>query len=157
MRLLLIKELHLKRVEFQSFPSMEEEQSEENAPPLRRSLRRMALTELNDDLPETAITPQGASPDEMVILQRGRRKKPLTWSPIDYDKTKILGPPREVTPDKDMPSGPKLNSKLRRRLILSPTQKSTSAVLGRVIEQKIRSLPRWHQDDDFKPESDEKP
>lgn len=121
---------------------MEEEQQEENPPVLRRSLRRAALTELNDILPESAETPKGASPDEMVILQRGPRRKPLTWSPVDYDKSKILGPPRATTPERERPTGPKLNAKLRRRLVLSPTKSSGSAELGRVIAEKIRSLPR---------------
>lgn len=129
---------------------MEEEQPEENhSPPLRRSLRRDALTDLNNSLLETAKTPQSASPDEMVILQRGRRKKPLTWSPVDYGKAKILGPPREVTPDKEMPSGHKLNPKLRRRLVLSPTKGPQDLTLGKVIAQKIKSLPRC-QDCDCK-------
>lgn len=135
---------------------MEEEQPEENhSRPLRRSLRRMALTELNDSLPETAETPKGASPDEMVIMQRGRRRKPLTWSPVDYDKTKIVGPPREVTPDREMPTGHKLNSKLRRRLVLSPSKNSNNVTLGKVIAQKIKSLPRC-QDYDLNMETDQK-
>lgn len=129
---------------------MEEEQPEENvSPPRRRSLRRVALTELNDALPENPETIQAASPDEMVILQRGRRRKPITWSPVDYDKTKILGPPREITPEREMLSRPKLNPKLRRRLVLSPTKNNNSSTLGKVIAEKIKSLPRF-QDDDFK-------
>lgn len=137
----------------------EEEPPEENSPPLRRSLRRMALTELNDnDSPPSETgeeTPrhQGiTSPDEMVILQRGRRKKPLTWSPVDYDK---LGPPRELTPDREVPSGHKLmNSKLRRRLVLSPGKNSNNFSLGKMIAQKIKSLPRC-EDYDHKMESDQ--
>lgn len=126
---------------------MEEEQPAENPLPPRRSLRRMALTELNDSLPESSETPKATSPDEMVILQRGRRRKPLTWSPVDYDKSKILGPPREVTPDREMPTGHRLNPKLRRRLVLSPGKNSNSgSTLGKVIAQKIKSLPRWEDD-----------
>lgn len=121
---------------------MEEEQPEENPSSPRRSLRRMALTELNDTLPESSQTPKSTSPDEMVILQRGRRKKPITWSPVDYDKTKLLGPPRDVTPDREKPSGPRLNPKLRRRLAMSPSKNSNNSSLGRIIARKIKSLPK---------------
>lgn len=118
---------------------MEEQPNQADAP--RRSLRRAALTELNETTPEEMQTPKSSSPDEMVILQRGPRRKPITWSPVDYGKTKILGPPRECTPEKVSTSRPELNSKLRRRLALSPS-KNSSSTLGQVIAKKLKSLPR---------------
>lgn len=117
-----------------------EDQQQPQAP--RRSMRRAALTELNETHPEDANqTPRGSSPDEFIIMQRGPRKKPITWSPVDYDKSKILGPPRDVTPEpvRNGGSKPDINPKLRRRLALSPS-KGSNATLGVVIAKKLRSL-----------------
>lgn len=117
-----------------------EDQEQPQAP--RRSLRRAALTELNETRPEDAnLTPRSSSPDEFIIMQRGPRKKPITWSPVDYDKSKVLGPPRDVTPEPvdTGRSKPDINPKLRRRLALSPS-KNASVTLGVVIAKKLKSL-----------------
>lgn len=121
----------------------EEQQIEDIQPPQpRRSLRRSALTELNETSLESSETPRSASPDEMVILQRGPRRKPVTWSPIDFDKTKMLGPPREKTPERV--TGRKINPKLRRRLTMSPENEDSA--LGKVIAEKIKSLQKGESD-----------
>nr|CAH7733907.1 unnamed protein product [Callosobruchus chinensis] len=62
----------------------------------------------------------------MIIVQRGRRRKPITWSPVDYDKSVILAPPK----DQVGPEAPKkceINPRLRRRLVMSPTKTNPSA------------------------------
>lgn len=108
----------------------------ENIP--RRSSRRIALTELNDS-PEPE-TPKSASPDELVIIQRGRRRKPITWSPYEYDKSNLLVPSQERTPEKSPSSSRiEITSKLRRRLILTP-EKGSQAELGEIIAKKLKSL-----------------
>lgn len=104
----------------------------------RRSLR-LALTELNESQELESTPNKNSSPDEMVIIQRGPRRKPITWSPVDYNRTKILGPPRERTPEPVLPIRSELNPKLRRRLIMSPN-KSPSEDLGLVIAKKLRAL-----------------
>lgn len=112
----------------------------------RRSLRRVALTELNETVPEEPNTPKNSSPDEMVILQRGPRRKPVTWSPVDYDRDRVLGPPREVTPEPEKHTRrSELSSALRRRLALSPS-KETSYALGQVIAKKLKMLPKCKSD-----------
>lgn len=100
------------------------------------SQRRSALSEL-PDVPNEPATPNKApSPDEQVIIQRGFRRKPLTWSPYDGNRTRLFGPPREKTPDPEKkPQKPDINVKLRRRLIMS----STDVAMGEVIEKKLRS------------------
>lgn len=123
-------------------------EAQQQPPAPRRSLRRAALTELNESGPEEeSQTPRRSSPDEFIIMQRGPRKKPITWSPVDYDKSKILGPPRDVTPEPVVNGGskPDINPKLRRRLALSPS-KGSNAALGVVIAKKLRSL-KFKKDD----------
>lgn len=110
---------------------------EENNLP-RRSLR-LALSEINEIARSQNSTPRkSTNPDEMIIIQRGPRRKPITWSPVDYDRTKLLAPPREKTPE-PVPQKCEINPKLRRRLIMSPG-KSPSQDLGEVIAKKLRSL-----------------
>lgn len=104
--------------------------NDENRP--RRS-SRIALMEVN----ETVLTDENpnktSSPDEMVIVQRGPRKKPITWSPLEYDKI-VLGVNREKTPE---PVVTPMNPKIRRRLVLTP---DSSQELGEVIAKKLRSV-----------------
>ncbi|XP_018320843.1 uncharacterized protein LOC108733968 [Agrilus planipennis] len=122
------------------------DENEENIP--RRSSRRSALTEIppeqvvstTPNILDSSETPV-PSPDELVIVQRGRRRKPVMWSPIDYNKTDLLGPSRDRTPEK-IPQRSEMSSKLRRRLVLSPDQ-DTSKQLERVLNMKLRSLPRY--------------
>ncbi|KAK9876680.1 hypothetical protein WA026_014058 [Henosepilachna vigintioctopunctata] len=113
---------------------------EENQFPLpRRSMRRLALSELNE--PSTTPT-KSESPDERVIIQRGRRCKPITWSPLDYDRNKILQKSSEKTPDKaPTPRAELISSRLRRRLVMSPS-KTSSADLGSLIAKKLKSLEK---------------
>lgn len=108
-------------------------------PQPRRSMRREALTEINEDTQPR--TPQATSPDEMVIIQRGPRKKPLTWSPYEYNRSQVLGPPRQLVTDTPIPRGPELNPKLKRRLIMSPEKKQRE--MGELISKRLRSLCRF--------------
>ncbi|KAK4886836.1 hypothetical protein RN001_003107 [Aquatica leii] len=111
----------------------------DNDPPFR-DLRRGALTPVITNIdrftPENQVT--AASPDEFIIQQRGRRCKPITWSPVDYNKTDILGPPRDKTPDR-LTRGTEINSKLRRRLIMSPDRNHTNK-LGDAIAKKLKAI-----------------
>lgn len=115
----------------------------ENRP--RRSLTRSALTELNET-PEPE-TPKSTSPDEMVIIQRGPRCKPLTWSPYEYNKTNLLAPARDKTPEKITPSRPEINSKLRRRLVMSP-EKCSQTELGEAIAKKLKLFSSYNSKND---------
>ncbi|KAF5297347.1 hypothetical protein FQA39_LY12186 [Lamprigera yunnana] len=112
------------------------EQPYEDDPP-DRILRRGALTPV---ITNVAVTPENkistAALDEFIIQQRGRRCKPITWSPIDYSKADLLRPNRDVTPDR-ITRGIEINSKLRRRLIMSPDRNRTSK-LGNTIAKKLK-------------------
>lgn len=105
----------------------------------RRSLR-LVLSEINEvsEEPNERSPNKSTSPEEMLIVQRGPRIKPITWSPFDYDQTKIF------IPSKDKPPEPitkkcDIHPRLRRRLILSPT-KSPSQDLNVIITKKFKSL-----------------
>lgn len=104
----------------------------------RRRSARLALTEiqLNETSHETPN--KHVSADEMVIILRGPRKKPIVWSPVEQDATPQSRKKLETLLKKP------LNSKLRRRLILSPTK--NSAELGNVIARKLRALPKFSQE-----------
>lgn len=104
----------------------------------RRSSRRIALTELNDSPEED--TPKSASPDELVIIQRGPRRKPITWSPYENDKNNLLEPSGTKTPVKEPANRVEISSKLRRRLIFTP-DKTSQKELGEFIAKKLKSLP----------------
>lgn len=116
----------------------------ENENPPRRTSRRHALTELNDS-PELE-TPKSASPDELIIIQRGPRRKPITWSPYEPNKNNLLVPSQDKTPEKVQEQQHshrvEINSKLRRRLILTP-EKGTDVELGEIIAKKLKSLPNY--------------
>ncbi|KAH1027973.1 hypothetical protein HUJ05_001386 [Dendroctonus ponderosae] len=45
---------------------------------------RLALTELNESISEGTPN-KSINVDELLVLQRGPRKLPITWSPVDYD------------------------------------------------------------------------
>lgn len=120
---------------------MEGEEGAEIVP--RRSLR-IALTERNESQEMLNTPNKNSSPDEMVIIQRGPRRKPITWSPVEYDRNKVLAPPREKTPEPVLPVRSELNPKLRRRLIMSPN-KSPSEDLGLVIAKKLRALNHFEK------------
>lgn len=111
---------------------------EENEFP-RRTLR-IALTEINEVTEEyNERTPNKfTSPEEMLIAQRGPRKKPITWSPFDYDRTKLLLPPRDKTPE-PVSKKCEIHPRLRRRLILSPS-KDPSQDVSAIITKKFKSL-----------------
>ncbi|KAF2882096.1 hypothetical protein ILUMI_24099 [Ignelater luminosus] len=120
-----------------------EQALEENAP--RRSLRRAVLapldnttTVLPNNAPGNPSTPQ-ISADEYIIEHRGRRKKPITWSPVDYNKLDVLGPPRDKTPER-VPQRPDISSKLRRRLTMSPVKDNSTSPLGDSIAKKLKAL-----------------
>lgn len=108
----------------------------------QRIIRRHALTEINDS-PEPE-TPKSASPDELIIIQRGPRRKPITWSPFEPNKNHLLIPSQEKTPEKEQQYSNRIevNSKLRRRLILTP-EKGTGDELGEIIAKKLKSLPNY--------------
>lgn len=112
-------------------------EDENNFP--RRSLR-LALTEINEitDEPNDRTPKKTASPEEMLIAQRGPRRKPITWSPFDYDRTKLFIPPRDKTPE-PVTKKCEIHPRLRRRLILSPT-KGPSKDVSTVIAKKLKSL-----------------
>jgi len=111
---------------------------EEDAP--RRQLRRVVLTPLETNVSEHTEndrTPT-VSQDEFIIQQRGRRCKPITWSPVEYSKTDLLGPPREKTPER-VAHRAEISSKLRRRLVMSPGRNPPSE-LGDAIAKKLRAM-----------------
>lgn len=64
-------------------PFEEEIAEPENAP--RRSLR-LALSELNQSAELQATPSKIVNAEEMLVIQRGPRKKPITWSPVEYDR-----------------------------------------------------------------------
>lgn len=66
-----------------------------------------------------------ASPDELVIIQRGPRCKPETWSPFNFDKDMLLS--RNKTPEKMYHRRPEVSARLRRRLTLSPTKDDSTS------------------------------
>ncbi|XP_050511863.1 uncharacterized protein LOC126887954 [Diabrotica virgifera virgifera] len=114
---------------------MEEDEAfvDENVP--RRSLR-IALIELNEHIPDT---PKSTNPEEMLVIQRGPRKKPITWSPVDYHKIgSLLAPSRDRTPEPVVTKS-EINPRLRRRLIMSPS-KSPSQEMDVFIAKKLRAL-----------------
>lgn len=133
-----------------SIKSVMELAPDENAP--RRSLRRSVLapldntaTVLRNNTPGNTSSPQ-ISADEYIIEHRGRRKKPITWSPVDYNKLDVLGPPREKTPER-VPQRPDISSKLRRRLTMSPVKdNSTTSPLGDSIAKKLKALSNVSSD-----------
>lgn len=121
---------------------------EEENTPRRSTRRRSALSEISPE--EAAIRTSNVSeatdvrgstpsPDEMIIQQRGRRRKPITWSPLDYNKTNLLGPPRDKTPEPPSRQMTEARSKLRRRLIMSPVRGS-QAPLGQALTKKLKAL-----------------
>lgn len=118
---------------------MEAEETQGPAP--RRSLRRFALAEVN----EPGGTPtKSQSPEERAIIQRGRRCKPITWSPLDYNRNNILQKSSDKTPNKLIITRTELvSSRLKRRLTLSPTKtKLSSENVGSIISRKLRIIDR---------------
>lgn len=99
---------------------------------------RLALTEINEVAVESEERSpnKSTSPEEMLIAQRGPRRKPITWSPFDYDRTKL--PPRDKTPE-PVQKKCEIHPRLRRRLVLSPS-KGPSQDLSIIITKKIKSL-----------------
>jgi len=88
------------------------------------------------------ITPS-PSPDELIILQRGRRKVPVTWSP-DVKRTPIKLPPGSPTKSNIV-----LRSTPRKRLLLgddtpSPekTPRKVSRMLGRLDALTLNQVSR---------------
>lgn len=47
---------------------------------------RIALTELNESSSEDGTLNKSVNVDELLVLQRGPRKIPITWSPVDYER-----------------------------------------------------------------------
>ncbi|CAG9762893.1 unnamed protein product [Ceutorhynchus assimilis] len=107
----------------------------ENLP--RRSLR-LALSEINERAPEESTPSKTTNVEELLVLQRGPRKIPITWSPVEYNRTKLLGPPRDKTPE-PQPRKSDIHPRLRRRLIMSP-EKNQSQELGHFIAKKLKNL-----------------
>ena len=122
----------------------------ETPPPddnVRVTRRRSALAEINvfteswsnvsdPNIPESFVTPS-ASPDELIIQQRGPRQKPITWSPVDYNKIDLLSKPRDKTPERFPVK--EVNPRLRRRLALSPG-KNPAREMGEHFKKKLRTL-----------------
>lgn len=127
---------------FIPYPKMEDADAfEDDVNYPRRSLR-LALTEINElaESPNVSTPSKVTNPDEMIIIQRGPRKKPITWSPVEYDRSKLLlSSSREKTPEPTPPKRSDINPRLRRRLVLSPS-KGPSQELGMIIAKKLRSL-----------------
>ncbi|XP_030745792.1 uncharacterized protein LOC115874696 [Sitophilus oryzae] len=116
---------------------MEEEvENDQNLP--RRSLR-LALSEINETSPDQNTPNKNSNVEELLVIQRGPRKKPITWSPVEYDRLKLLGPPREKTPEPVVVRKSDINPRLRRRLIMTP-EKNPSQELGYFIAKKLKSL-----------------
>lgn len=109
---------------------------------LRRSAR-LALTEIIFNETITHETPnKNVSADEMIIIQRGPRRRPITWSPLEE---KTPRSPQDIKkPTETLSKRPSLNPKLRRRLILSPSKNSSD--LGSAIAKKLKALPRLHME-----------
>lgn len=115
----------------------------ENGNNTRRTSRRVALSELNEssDDSNSNIT----SPDEMVIVQRGPRRKPLTWSPFEYNTStskSFIVTNERTNVETPSPGRPELNLKLRRRLVMTPDK---SPQLGEAIAKKLRALPKFEE------------
>ncbi|KAB0796605.1 hypothetical protein PPYR_10666 [Photinus pyralis] len=111
----------------------------ENEPPfrvLRRGTLTPVVTNIHAQTPESKLSAK--SPDEFIIQQRGRRCKPIVWSPVEYNKKDLFGPPRDKTPER-VTRGVEINPKLRRRLVMSPDRNLTSS-LGDAIAKKLKAL-----------------
>ncbi|KAK5643714.1 hypothetical protein RI129_007559 [Pyrocoelia pectoralis] len=119
---------------------MEESQDDVPFPVLTRGALVPVVTNINTQTPENT-----KSPDEFIIQQRGRRCKPIVWSPIEYSKRDLLGTFREKTPEKSV-RRVEINSKLRRRLIMSPERNYTSS-LGDTIAKKLKALSYSNDED----------
>ncbi|RZC39974.1 hypothetical protein BDFB_002635 [Asbolus verrucosus] len=117
-------------------------EEEERVEPRRSA--RLALTEIHFNESSHETPNKNVSADELVIIQRGPRRKPVMWSPVEQDRTPPRKTSKDNTPVETLPKRPSLNPKLRRRLILSPTKNSCN--LGNVIAKKLRSLPRFSQE-----------
>lgn len=112
----------------------------EETPVPRRPTRRFALSEVN----ESGGTPtKNSSPEERVIIQRGRRCKPITWSPLDFNRNQILQKSADKTPEKLISRTELISSRLKRRLILSPTKpKLQPDELGSYIAKKLGMMTK---------------
>lgn len=55
----------------------------------RRSLR-LALSEINESALEQSTPSKSTNVEELLVIQRGPRRKPITWSPVDYDRYFII-------------------------------------------------------------------
>ena len=109
----------------------------------RRSAR-LALTEISFNESLNEETPnKNVSADELVIIQRGPRRKPIIWSPVELDRSSARKSKEQGSMD-SVPRRPSLNPKLRRRLILSPT-KGSGEISGAIVK-KLRSLPMFSQE-----------
>ncbi|XP_044748335.1 uncharacterized protein LOC123309335 [Coccinella septempunctata] len=126
---------------------MEAEETQAPVPVPRRSLRRFALSEVN----EPGGTPtKNQSPEERAIIQRGRRMKPITWSPLDYNRNNVLQKSSDKTPEKHVVSRTELiSSRLKRRLILSPTKPKSKPDDGSLMARKLRMIDRKGEEIDF--------
>lgn len=125
------------------------EQASEDELPDNTSQREVltpVIPNISDHVSEISKTPK-ISQDEFIIQQRGRRCKPITWSPVDYNKSDLLGKVREKTPEK-FNSIPEVNLKLRRRLIMSPGRSIPG--LGDAIAKKLKLISRANNDSDNK-------
>lgn len=89
----------------------------EVAPEENPTPRRSILSEVNDN-----SSSKDASPDELVIIQRGPRYKPETWSPFEFNGDVLYGSSKDKTPEKISPRRPEVSARLRRRLTLSPAK-----------------------------------
>ena len=98
---------------------------------------RTALSEIHND--RSYGTPKSTSPDEVVIMQRGPRCKPETWSPYEFDRTDLLGSPKNRTPEKRQTRRVEVSSKLRRRLNLSFEE---TCEAGEEFGRRLRVLGR---------------
>ncbi|KAL1505794.1 hypothetical protein ABEB36_005273 [Hypothenemus hampei] len=57
----------------------------------RRSLR-LALSELNESSGSPSTPKKNVNVEEVLVMQRGPRKKPITWSPLDYERLNVATP-----------------------------------------------------------------
>ncbi|XP_066142330.1 uncharacterized protein [Euwallacea fornicatus] len=119
---------------------MEEDMEEEQNLP-RRSLR-LALSELNEAESEPSTPNKNVNIEELLIIQRGPRRKPITWSPVEYDRIRLLRPPKEKTPEPTTQRKPDIHPRLRKRLIMSP-EKNASQELGHFIAKKLKNLKNF--------------
>ncbi|KAF7273974.1 uncharacterized protein LOC143205213 [Rhynchophorus ferrugineus] len=114
----------------------EQVQEEPNLP--RRS-SRLALSEINDASKGQTTPNKNSNVEELLVIQRGPRKKPITWSPVEYDRSKLLAPPRETTPEPATVHKLDINPRLRKRLIMTP-EKNPSQELGYFIAKRLKSF-----------------